>query len=350
MKVFSAEFTPAFIMDWIPGELIERKTIYLNNVAELEEANENSVCFYQNKAFYDKMLGSKAGLIFVPSDFDENLLPETNLIKTEQPYILFMMLVQKWLDVSAPLAKSDIHESVVIAESAEIGENVVIGPNSVIDDKVSIADGCIIGANCYLGKNVQLGSGCKLFPRVNIYEDCILGNKVILHSGVVIGADGFGYILHQGQQFKVPQVGNVLIKDNVEIGANSCVDRATLGTTVIGENTKLDNLVQIGHNCNIGKNSIICSQTGLAGHSHVGDRVYLAGQVGCADHITIGDDVMVGAQSGVAQDVKAGSKVFGYPALDAGTAKRIMLSQPYLPELVKFYRKRLKEEKKNERT
>ncbi len=343
MKIFKSEFTPLFISNWVPGELIERKAIYLNNVAELDEADNNSVCFYQNKNFYDKLLLSKAGLIFVPEDFDPEILPEINLFRVKKPYIYYMMLVQKWLKLDEPDIITSRDPSVVIAETAQIEENVELGANTVVADGAKIGNGCRIGANSYIGINVEIGENCRFYPNVNIYENTKIGDNVILHSGAIIGADGFGFLLHEGQQFKLPQVGNVIIKDNVEIGANSCIDRATLGSTIIGKGTKIDNLVQIGHNCVIGENSIICAQVGLAGNTRIGDRVYLAGQVGSADHVTIGDEVMVGAQSGIAGNVPAGMKIFGYPAREAGLTKRIMAAEKQLPELVKYFRKKLRE-------
>ena len=343
MKTFKSEFTPAVISQWIPGELVERKTLNLNNVSELEEANEKSICFYQNKVFYEKLLVTKAGLIFVPADFDAELLPEANLLKVENSYIYFMMLVQKWLELETPELNKERPSSLAIHETSEISENVELGDNTVIAEGAKIGNGTRIGANCYIGRNVEIGENCHFYANVNVYEDCRIGNQVILHSGVVVGADGFGFLLHQGKQFKLPQVGNVVIHDDVEIGANSCIDRATLGSTVIGANTKIDNLVQIGHNCVIGENTIICAQVGLAGNTTIGDRVYLAGQVGAAGHIYIGDEVMVGAQSGIIGDVPAGKKIFGYPARDAGLTKRIMAAEKHLPEIVKYYRKKLKE-------
>ncbi|MDZ4122092.1 MAG: UDP-3-O-(3-hydroxymyristoyl)glucosamine N-acyltransferase [Candidatus Cloacimonadaceae bacterium] len=159
-----------------------------------------------------------------------------------------------------------------------------------------------------------------------------------MHSGVVIGSDGFGYILMQGRQQKIPQIGNVVIHNDVEIGAGTTIDRATFGSTVIGEGTKIDNMVQIGHNCTIGKHSIICAQVGLAGSTNVGDYVYLAGQVGVAGHLTIHDRAMVGAQSGVANDIEAGAKYFGYPARNADLTKRIMAVERYLPDMYRAYK------------
>ena len=345
MKKFGTGFTPKFISRWIPGKLIEHKKVTVNNVAELDEANESSVCFYQNKEFYTRLLESKAGLIFVPADFDASLLPKTNLFLVENPYINFMMLVQKWLEIDESDQTTGVHENAAIHETAKISDAVKIGAGVSIAEGAKIGSECLIEANCSIGKNVVIEENCHFFPGVKIYEDCRIGNNVILHSGVVIGADGFGFLLYKGKQFKLPQVGNVIIHDDVEIGANTCVDRATLGSTVIGEGTKIDNLVQIGHNCVIGEQSIICAQVGLAGNTRIGDRVYLAGQVGSADHVNIGNDVMVGAQSGVAGNVPDGQKVFGYPARESNIAKRIMISQKYLPELVKYFRKITKESK-----
>lgn len=349
MKTFKSIFTPEQISGVVKGQLVLRNTVSLRSVAELDEADSSSICFYQNKSFYQNLLNSKAGLIFVPEDFEESIMPATNLLKVANPYIYFMMLVQKWLELDEPDIKPEISNGVDIAPSAKIAENVEIGSNTVISEGVVVGKGCRIGANCFIGNSTVLGNDCRIFSGVMIYDEMKIGNEVILHSGVVIGADGFGFLLHEKQQFKLPQVGNVVIHDKVEIGANSCVDRATLGSTVIGFNTKIDNLVQIGHNCVIGENSIICAQVGLAGNTRIGDRVYLAGQVGSAGHIEIGNDVLVGAQSGVAGNVKAGSKVFGYPARDAGLTKRIMAAEKQLPEIVKHYRKLIKESKQDER-
>jgi len=211
-----------------------------------------------------------------------------------------------------------------------IGENTIIG------------DGTKIDSNTVLAVNVQVGKNCHFFPNITIYEDCIIRNNVIIHSGCVIGADGFGYLLHEGIQNKIPQVGNVIIEDDVEIGANSSVDRATISSTIIGKGTKIDNLVQVGHNCIIGENSILCAQVGLAGSTVIGDVVFLAGQVGVAGHLKIEDGVMVGAQSGVSHTIPAGTKVFGTPAIDAGLKKRILASEKKLPEVVRHYKKLVK--------
>lgn len=343
MKKFTSPLSPELIAAQLEGDLIIRFKTELDNVAELAEADENSVCFFQNKKYLEDLQKSKAGLVFVPSDFDENLLPQRNLFKVSSPYIFFMMLVQKWLDSEKRESAGYISDKAVIAPDAEIGPDVRLEAGVFIGSGVKIGAGSWLEANCVVLEKTIIGKNCHFFPNVKIYHECVLGNNVILHSGVCIGADGFGYLLHENRQFKLPQVGNVIIMDEVEIGANSCVDRATLGSTVIGKRTKIDNLVQIGHNCRIGENSIICAQAGLAGNTRIGDRVYLAGQVGTADHVTIGDDVLVGAQSGVAGNVDSGSKIFGYPARDASLTRRIMAAEKHLPDIVRKYRKDIKE-------
>ncbi|HNW25029.1 MAG TPA: UDP-3-O-(3-hydroxymyristoyl)glucosamine N-acyltransferase, partial [Candidatus Cloacimonas sp.] len=235
----------------------------------------------------------------------------------------------------------------IVAEDVRFEGEVAIGANVVIGSGCTLGKGVIIAAGCSIGKNVTIGKGTKLFANVCIYDDCVIGRDCILHSGVVIGADGFGFMLIEGKQQKIPQVGNVVISDNVEIGANSCIDRATLGSTIIGRGTKIDNLVQVGHNCIIGEHSILCSQVGLAGSTVIGDYVYLAGQVGIADHLQIGNRAMVGAQSGVSGNIPEDGRYFGYPAMDANLTKRIMAIQKNLPDMYHFYLKAKKNESDN---
>ncbi len=253
-----------------------------------------------------------------------------------------MMLVRTWLKLDLPKMKKSIGDSANIAKSASLGKNIIIGSNCDIGENVNIGDDTIIESNCVIKEDVQIGKNCHIYPNTTIYEDCVLKNNIIIHAGCVIGADGFGYLFHNGIHNKIPQVGNVIIEDDVEIGANSAVDRATLGSTLIGKGTKIDNLVQVGHNCKIDENSILCAQTGLAGSTIIGKTVYLAGQVGVAGHLKIDDGAMIGAQSGVTNDIPKGAKYFGSPAFEAGLQKKIMVSEKYLPEIVKEYRKRQK--------
>lgn len=347
MKTFRTPFSAAVIASQIPGKSLIRNENKLSKVAELTEADQQSVCFYENPKYLEELKQTKAGLIIVPQDFDETLKPLTNLIKVEKPYIMFMMLVKTWLELDKPEQIANIAETAVIAKSAEIGKNVVIGANCVIGENVKVGDGTILESNTVLAENVQVGNNCHFFPNCTIYEDCILKNNIILHAGVVIGADGFGFLLHEGKQNKIPQVGNVIIEDDVEIGANSTVDRATIGSTIIGKGTKIDNLVQVGHNCIVGENSILCAQSGLAGSTILGNVVYIAGQVGVAGHLKIDDGAMVGAQSGVTNYIPKNARFFGTPAREAGMQKRIHASEKRLPEIVKYYKRQLKDKKES---
>ncbi|MDO9577289.1 MAG: UDP-3-O-(3-hydroxymyristoyl)glucosamine N-acyltransferase [Candidatus Cloacimonadales bacterium] len=345
MKTFRTPLKAVAIASRLPGRSILPNELILTNVAELQEANAQSVCFFENPKYLDDLKQTEAGLLLVPADFDISVKPQTNLILVEKPYVMFMMLVKTWLELDRPPQQKRIAASAVIAVSAVIGANVVIGENCVIGAKTIIGDGTRIDSNTVLAENVQVGRNCHLFPNITIYEDCLIKNKVIIHAGCVIGADGFGYLMHEGIQNKIPQVGNVIIEDDVEIGANSAIDRATIGSTIIGKGTKIDNLVQVGHNCIIGENSILCAQVGLAGSTVIGNVVYLAGQVGVAGHLKIDDGAMVGAQSGVSHTIPKGEKVFGTPAINVGLRRRILASEKKLPEIVRHYNKLLKKEK-----
>jgi len=346
MKKFSIPLTTKQIASKLDCATILFNEVKLNNVAELEEANEQSVCFFENPKFLDSLKKTRAGLIFVPKNFDKTLKPKSNLLLIDKPYIHFMILVKTWLEIDKTKHTNIISDSAYIAESSKIGKDVSIGNNCVINENVVIGDGTIIDSNCVIEANVKIGTGCKIYPNCTIYEDCVLNNNIILHAGCVIGADGFGYLFNNGIHNKIPQVGNVIIEDDVEIGANSTIDRATLGSTIVGKGTKIDNLVQIGHNCIIDENSVMCAQSGLAGSTTLGKTVYIAGQVGVAGHLKIDDGAMIGAQSGVTKDIPKGAKYLGTPATEAGLQKRIMVSQKYLPEMVKEHKKHLRKRDK----
>jgi len=210
-----------------------------------------------------------------------------------------------------------IHPTAVIDDSATLGSGVSVGPHTVIGKKTIIADRVAIGANCTIGDNVSIGQDSRLFSNITVYEYTVIGSNVAIHAGVVIGADGFGYVPKDGQIFKVPQLGNVIIEDDVEIGANACIDKGTFTSTVVGKGSKIDNLVQLGHNVKLGRNVLLAGQTGIGGSSTVGDNTMMGGQAGISDHIRIGKNAKIGAKSGVSGHVKDGSVLFGYPARDA---------------------------------
>ncbi|MCL2064721.1 MAG: UDP-3-O-(3-hydroxymyristoyl)glucosamine N-acyltransferase [Candidatus Cloacimonetes bacterium] len=376
MKVFNNDINLSIILKIIEKHCLstvdDNLPLTFNNVSELAEANHESICFYENKKYLNDFQNSQAGLIFIPIN-DPCILPVANmslntdtqlvtheknidtlqknknqlLIKVDKPYLAFMTLVAWWLNEDEKNSIKTISDQTAIHYSANIGKNVHISPFAVIEENVSIGDNSYIGASTVIMKGSTIGSNCKIYPSVTIYNDCKVGNHVIIHAGAVIGADGFGFIEINGSQFKIPQVGNVVIENDVEIGANTTIDRSTIGTTKIKSNTKIDNLVQIGHNCNIDESSILCSQVGLAGNTSIGKNVYLAGQVGVAGHLTIHDRTMVGAQSGVPGDLQTG-KYFGYPALPAFEQKKIMMSLRDLPNVVRFVKKLMKKEENSE--
>jgi len=320
--------------------------LVIDSASTPQEATQSSVIFLENEKLFGVVKDSKAGLIITTQEFADKL-EGRNLLITEKPYYAMMMLVEKWLALEAP-KEPGIHASAVIASDAEVSATARVECGVSIGSGSVIGEGCIIEAGCTIGEKVKIGAHTHLYPKVVIYDECEIGKHAIIHSGAVIGADGFGFALIEGVQRKIPQIGNVIIKDYVEIGANTCVDRATLGSTVIGEGTKLDNLVQIGHNCVIGRGCIICAEVGLAGSTIVEDYVYLAGQVGVAGHLTIGAKSVIGAQSGVTGDVPPGSTYLGLPAMDAGKMRRVMAVQKYLPDLYRDYLARQKEKKHQE--
>ncbi|MFO7659900.1 MAG: UDP-3-O-(3-hydroxymyristoyl)glucosamine N-acyltransferase [Candidatus Cloacimonadaceae bacterium] len=348
MKIFKQALTPQAVNRIIGGELIAKKEVSLNRIADPTSTDEQSVIFLDSEKFLPLALACKAGLIIAGNKFKEDFQEhQSNLIFTENSYQSVLILMHFWLEAEKSDFVTEVHPTAVIGKGVKLPEHIKIGAYAVIDDVVEVGDYTQIDSFCSIGRKSKIGSHCHLFPNVSIYEDTVIGDKVYIHSGCVIGADGFGYLLLNNIQQKIPQIGQVIIYDNVEIGANTTIDRGTISPTVIGEGTKIDNMVQIGHNCVIGKHCILCAQVGLAGSSVLGDYVYLAGQVGLAGHLTLGDRVMVGAQSGVASDLEAGKKFFGYPARDAMLMKKIMAVESHLPDMYKFIQK-LKKDKGQE--
>ncbi|MFA6815894.1 MAG: UDP-3-O-(3-hydroxymyristoyl)glucosamine N-acyltransferase [Lentisphaeria bacterium] len=287
----------------------------LTGVASLQEAHTTDIAFLDNKKYYSQVLPSKAGIVLVPMDYDVAPPKGRAWILCEKPSEAFSTLVP--LFTPTPISyPAGVHPSAIIAEDAKIGKEVHIGAGVVIEAKAEIGDHTILLPHCYIGHQTKIGQNCLLYPNVVIRERCILGNRIILHPGVVIGADGFGYKSSAAGHEKIPQVGIVQLEDDVEIGANSCVDRSRFGRTWIRRGTKIDNLVQIGHNVEIGENGMIVAQVGIAGSAHLGRFVTIAGQSGVSGHLKVGDGSIIMAQSGVTKDLQPGSIVFGMPAID----------------------------------
>lgn len=343
MKQFVNILTLSEVAELTGGKVITDADYKVFKAAELHEADKNSICFIGDKNYLQKAVASQAGAFICSEEYSE--LQGREVILSPHPYLAYLQLLTYWLSSEKQQYSAGISPKAEIAASALIAENPLIAANVVILENVRIGKNCRIMPNCVLEKNVQIGDNVILHPNVTVYEDCVLGNNVIVHAGTVIGADGFGYLLYEGVQQKIPQVGNVVIEDDVEIGANTTIDRAALGSTLIKAGTKIDNLVQIGHNCKVGKGSILCSQVGLAGSTVLGNYVYLAGQVGSAGHIEIGDNTMVGAQSGIKDSFPANSKLFGYPAIDALAQKKQYVATKELANEYKTLKKMINEYK-----
>ena len=302
----------------------------IHGAAAIAEAGEGHITFFGNKRYLSalKICGATAAL--VPLDFTDEIPPIA--IRVENPSLAFAKVVEKLTPPSIQFAPG-VHPTAVIGQNVELGADVSIQPFVVIEDGAKIGAGTVVGAHSYIGHNAHVGSECHLAARVTIGARSIVGSRVILHSGVVIGSDGFGFELAGGRHVKIPQIGIVQVDDDVEIGANTSVDRARFGRTWIGEGTKIDNLVQIGHNVVIGKHCLIVSQAGISGSSKLGNYVTVAGQVGIVGHIELGDGAIVAAQSGVTKDVPAKQLVFGSPALPMRDAKEQLALIKRLPDL-----------------
>ncbi len=280
-------------------------------VAALQDAGEGDASFFGNRRYADALRKTCAGVVLVPQDWEEKL--SVGLIRVENPSAAFAQVVELFAPVPEKLPEG-VHASAVVADSAQLGEGVCIGANVVIGEHAQIGDRTVIEPGVVIGNHVTVGADCLFYGNVTIRERCQIGDRVILQPGVVVGSDGYGFEFINGRHQKIPQVGIVQIDSDVEIGANTTIDRARFGKTWIQEGCKIDNLVQIAHNVVVGKHSLLVAQVGIAGSSRLGNYVILAGQVGVNGHIEIGDQVLVGAQSGIKDDIPAGQKWFGSPA------------------------------------
>lgn len=330
------------------GEIAERiqgivegdSSLPVMGVADLMSAREGDLTFLASLKNIDRLQNCKATAVIVP----RNILPQKmTIIKVDDPEDAFFGLVPLFRPQSLPYERS-IHEYNFIGKDCTIAADVMIGPFSVIGDRTFIDAGSAVYSNVCIGTDVTIGRNCIIYPHVSIYDKTAIGDGVIIHSGTVIGSDGFGY-LKKGEHYKkIPQTGRVIIEDDVEIGANCTIDRATLHETRIGKGSKIDNLVQIAHNCTIGPNSVLAAQTGIAGSTKIGKNAVLAGQVGITDHVEITDDVVVGAGSGVSKSIKKPGFYWGFPAKPIEQSRKLEAYSRRLPEL--FDRVKKLEEKK----
>jgi UDP-3-O-[3-hydroxymyristoyl] glucosamine N-acyltransferase len=309
-------------------------SIPIDSAADITSAQKGQVTQLTNSRYARHIKDSTASACIIAEDFVVENVPESMaLLVCTDPELSFIKAVE--LLHPASVYSPQIAPQAVLDNNVKLANDVYIGPYAVIGENTNIGDGSVILAGVYMGKNVKIGKNCRIYPYAVIYDGVVVGDNVIIHSGAIIGADGFGYKFRNNMHVKVPQVGNVIIDDNVEVGANTCIDRGALGSTTIGAGSKIDNLVQIGHNNKVGKNVIMCGLTGVSGSCNIEDYAILAGSSGVADHVTIGSGAVVMARSGVAGDVKAGAQVFGSPAKDKKTAYKEQIALSKLPELLK---------------
>jgi UDP-3-O-[3-hydroxymyristoyl] glucosamine N-acyltransferase len=300
------------------GELVGDAKLKITAAASLAEATSGDISFFANRKYIALLRKTQASAVFVPLDFAEPLAVAQ--IRVSNPTKAFEQVVLKFAPKPITFAPG-IHPSAIVGSSVRLGERVSIQPHAVIEAGSRIGDDTIIGAGTYIGHDTIIGAGSLIYPLVTIRERSRIGSRVIIHSGAVIGADGFGFEMVDGRHQKIQQLGSVQIDDDVEIGANTTVDRARFGRTWIQQGVKIDNLVQIAHNVVIGKNSVIVAQTGISGSTRVGERVTMAGQVGIVGHVEIADGSIIAAQSGVSKSLPGGVW-FGYPAVPFAEAKQ----------------------------
>ncbi|MBN1621954.1 MAG: UDP-3-O-(3-hydroxymyristoyl)glucosamine N-acyltransferase [Endomicrobiales bacterium] len=335
MKLTSKE-----IAKLVEGELLGQPDIVITGAAGLNEATPQDISFLENEKYIKHMSSSKAGLVIVAEKISN---PNKPVIKAKNPKLAFAKILEIIEKENAGSQDVKIHPTAVISKNATLGKDVIIGPFVVIEDNVKIGNSTKILAQCFVGRNTKIGSECLIYPRVTIRENISIGNQVILHSGTVIGADGFGYTQIKEGIYKIPQIGTVEIQDSVEIGANVTVDRATTDKTLIGTGTKIDNLVQIAHNVHIGSNCIIIAGVCIAGSVKIGNNVTIAGKAAIAGHLEVGDGAVIGGKAGVTTDVKPKEVVSGFPARPHNKEMKIQALIHKLPEIyeqIKIMRKK----------
>ena len=310
----------------------------VTGISSLAEAGEGEISFFANPKYLAALRRSRATAILVPRQFPTDSGLASALIAVDDPAASFQTLVTRF----TPLPPADvpgIAPTAIVAPGARLGENVSVGPYVVIEEGATLGDNVVVGAYCFIGADSRVGEGSRLYPRVTIRERCLVGRRALIHSGVVIGSDGFGFELREGRQVKVPQTGIVQIDDDVEIGANTTIDRARFGKTHIGEGTKIDNLVQVAHNVVVGPHSILCAQAGISGSTRLGSYVVMAGQAGTVGHIEIGDGAILAAKTGAAKSVPPKTVVFGYPSEPLNEFKENFARVRRLPKLIERVKK-----------
>lgn len=328
-------FTASQIAQLVNGKVEGDANISVSSFGKIEEAQKGQLAFLANPKYEEYLYITNASIVIVNENLELKHPVKLTLIRVADAYSAFAALLAKYQEIITQQL-SGIQQPAYLAKTAVYGENVFIGAFAYLGEKVKIGDNTKIFPNVYIGDNVTIGNNSIIHPGVKIYHDCVVGNHVIIHAGTVIGGDGFGFAPQADGSFKkVPQIGNVVIEDNVEIGANTTIDRATIGSTTIRSGAKLDNLIQIAHNVEVGNSTVIAAQTGISGSTKIGKGVMIGGQAGIVGHVQIGDGAKINAQSGVSKSVEAGKAVTGSPAYDYTSALRSQALSRNLPELEK---------------
>ena len=335
------KFTAKQIAAFIQGEIVGNENAEVYTFAKIEEGTPGALSFLANPKYAEYIYTTQSSIVLVNKDFEPQKEVNATLIKVNNAYESLAKLMMLY-EASKP-KKQGISSLASISESAKIGENVYIAPFVVIGDNCEIGDNCMLYDGVSVGDGAKVGNDTILYAHVTIYHDCRVGNNCILHSGCVIGADGFGFAPTPEGDNKIPQMGIVTIEDNVEIGANTCIDRATMGSTIVHSGVKLDNLVQIAHNDEIGSHTAMAAQVGVAGTTKIGEWCIFGGQAGISGHCTIGDRTTVGPQCGTIGSLKGGETVLGSPAMDAKEYIRAAAYLKRLPEMNKTIKELKKE-------
>ncbi len=315
----------------IEGEVVGDGDTLITGICGIREARPGDLTFVANSKYLPLLETTRASAVITSKEVRKAAKP---IVRTENPSLAFARLAGVFVPTTQELPRG-VSPKAVLGRRVRLGKGVAIQPFVVVEDDVEIGDRTCLYAGSTVGRRSRIGNDGLIYPNVSIREGVEIGHRVIIHSGTVIGSDGFGFVTVQGVHHKIPQIGTVVIEDDVEIGANVTIDRARFGKTVIGRGTKIDNLVQIAHNVILGSNCILVAQSGISGSTTLGRNVVLAGQAGIVGHITIGDNVIVGAQAGVSKSVPANTNVWGYPARPLGHAKRVNAALQRLPEMMK---------------
>lgn len=328
------EFTAAQIANFIDGKIIGDENAIMTGVAPVESAQEGQLTFIAQEKFAEFLENTQASVVIA----SENLLVEgksysPTIIVVKDAYLSFQVLMNRYQEMKG--RRTGIEDGSFFHQTAQIGEEVYIGAFTYISEKAQIGDGTQIFPHVYIGKSSKIGKNCIIHSGARIYDRCIIGDNCIIHSNTVIGSDGFGFQPTESGFNKIPQLGNVVLEDDVEIGSNCSIDRGTIGSTVIGKGTKVDNLIQIAHNVKIGQHNVIAAQAGIAGSTVIGDWNQIGGQVGIVGHIKIGNQVKIQAQSGVNNNVKDSEVLYGSPAIAAADFRRNYVHFRNLTEIVK---------------